>query len=52
MSRDMQKVGAYGADSYEILGIDWKEKKLGVPVWGWAAALAGAGYWFFFRKKR
>ena len=41
-----------GESKYEVLGIDWKEKRLGVPTWGWGAALAGAAYWFFFRKKR
>lgn len=39
-------------DSYEVLGIDWKEKKLGVPMYGWGLGLAAAAYYFFFRKKR
>lgn len=47
----MQQVGR-DEGKYEVLGIDWKEKKLGVPVYGWALGLAGAAYWFFFRKKR
>lgn len=50
MGNQMQKIGE--GDTYEILGIDWKAKKMGVPVYGWAIGLAGAAYWFFFRKKR
>lgn len=47
----LHKVGDYGG-KYEILGIDWKAKKLGVPVWGWAAGLAAAAYYFFSGKRR
>ncbi len=45
-------VGSTASDKYELLGVDWKEKKMGVPVWGWAAGLGGLAYYFFFRKKR
>ncbi len=37
---------------YYLMGIDWKEKKMGLPVWGWGVGLAGLAYYFFFRKKR
>jgi hypothetical protein len=35
---------------YFLLGVDWEEKRWGIPTWGWAAALAAAGYYFFIRK--
>ena len=50
MSKNIVKVGS--DDKYEVLGVDWKEKHLGVPKWGWLGALLGAGYYFFGRKRR
>ena len=50
MPKQMTNVG--DDDKYELLGVDWKATKMGVPVWGWAAGLGGLAYYFFFRKKR
>jgi len=38
--------------NYHLLGVDWQEKRMGIPTYGWAAALAAGVYYFFFRKKR
>ena len=45
-------VDADEVGKYNLLGVDWSEKKLGVPVWGWGVGLAAAAYYFFFRKRR
>lgn len=39
-------------DKYELLGIDWKEKRMGLPTYVWGGGIAAAVYYFFFRKKR
>lgn len=48
MAKDM--IGA-GESQFYLLGIDWSEKKLGLPVWGWGLGLAGLAY-YFLKKKR
>ena len=44
-------VGREEGGKYEVLGIDWSEKHMGIPTWGWAGGIAAALY-FFFKKKR
>lgn len=44
------KVGSQ--DKFEVLGVDWKEKKLGVPLWGWAGGVAFLIYKYAFKKGR
>ncbi len=56
MGNAVEKVGYGGAnrdgDKYELLGIDWKAKTVGVPNYLLAAVGALGVYWFGFRKKR
>jgi hypothetical protein len=47
-----QKMIGDGKGKYELMGIDWQEKKWGVPMWGWGAGALAAVYYFFFRKRR
>lgn len=48
----MADMTQYKDSKYYLLGVDWQEKRLGVPTWGWGLGLAYLAYRFFFRKKR